>query len=75
MDVQILYFADLRERRGSDREVRTVDPGTTIGGLFDQIFPDHRGSVACTRNQAIVPPDTVLEDGDEVSFLPPLGGG
>ncbi len=75
MQVKVLYFAKLRELRGCSSEILEIEPATTVGALYEQIFGAGAPTVACTRNRAICPPHTPLADGDEVSFLPPLGGG
>lgn len=75
MTITLRYFAALRELRGCSSETRTIQPGTTIGALYGTLFPADAPTVAFARNRAVVPADTVLADGDEVSFLPPLGGG
>lgn len=75
MQIHVLYFAALRELRGLESEHLEVDVGITIGALFERLFGGANIQVAYTRNRTIVPGDTALEAGDEVSFLPPLGGG
>lgn len=74
MHIRVLYFASLRESRGVEQEELIVDPGSTIAELYRNLFGG-ASTVAFTRNRAVVPGETVLQDGDEVSFLPPLGGG
>lgn len=76
--VKVLYFAVLRERRGRDEETIEVEPGTTLGALYLRLFPpgpDGALPVAHARNGAYASPADAAEDGDEIAFLPPLGGG
>ena len=76
--VTVRYFAVLKERRGTDLERVDVADGTTLRGLYDRLFPPGpagRPTVGFVRNLEVVPADTELHDGDEVGFLPPLGGG
>lgn len=78
LTITVRHFAGLRERRGTDREQLEVDPGTTLRALYGQLYPPAPSGdppVACVRNQVTSPPGTVVEDGDEVAFLPPFGGG
>ena len=78
MDVSVRYFAVLREQRGTDEERLEVEPGTTAQALYETLFPAGaagRMPVAFAVNQAYVPGGTVLSAGDEVAFIPPLGGG
>ena len=80
MSVTVRLFALLRELKGTDRIDFELAEGETIGGLFDRLFPEPdaqalRGSLAFARNTHYVEPDVLLVDGDEVAFIPPLGGG
>ena len=76
-EIRLRHFAALREQRGTDRETLTVEPGTTLRDVYERLFDTVDGSlpVACMRNQVRAAPDTLVEDGDEVAFLPPFGGG
>lgn len=75
MRIKVRYFATLREQRGRESEEVEVADGTTIGGLYVALFAAPRVPVAFARNLCSVWKDEVLADGDEVGFLPPLGGG
>ncbi|MDP2309996.1 MAG: MoaD/ThiS family protein [Pseudomonadota bacterium] len=75
MRVTALYFATLRERRGTGSEGVDLPVGTTASGAFALIFPGLSLTVAYAVNEATVGSETVLVEGDEVAFLPPLGGG
>jgi molybdopterin converting factor subunit 1 len=75
--ITVRYFAILREWKGRDQEEVDVPDGTTLGGLYRTLFPGPEGAlpVACARNQEYAREATVVADGDEVAFLPPVGGG
>jgi len=76
--VQVRYFAALREKRGTNTEQVAVAEGETLQALYERLFPgppDARVPVAFARNHAHARPSDTLEDGDEVAFLPPVGGG
>lgn len=76
--VTVRYFATLREKRGREQEALEVPEGVTARALYRELFPPGPEGglpVAFARNLEYVDGDTVLEDGDEVAFLPPLGGG
>ena len=75
MQVTIYYFAILREIQGKDKESLSVQLGVTVGKLFDQLFNIQRTAVRFAVNEEFVPANTVLNDGDQVAFIPPLGGG
>lgn len=75
--VTVLYFAVLRERKGRDREEINVPEGSTLADVLQTVLPDLASTltVAFARNQRYAPPDEVVEEGDEIGLLPPLGGG
>lgn len=75
MRVRVLYFAVLKERRGRAQEDVVLPEGTTAAAAFDHLFPALGLPVAFAVNEAMVPGTTTLHDGDELAFLPPLGGG
>jgi len=79
--VLVRYFAVLRERSGKDEDSVAIEADETVGGLYARLFPDLRDEdgqrlpVMYAVNQAYVEADHSLADGDEVAFIPPLGGG
>jgi molybdopterin synthase sulfur carrier subunit len=76
--VQLEYFAMLRESRGRDSESLEVMTGTTVETLYRELFPAEAASglpVAYAINQRYADATSILSDGDEVVFLPPVGGG
>ena len=76
--VTVRYFAVLKEWRGTDHEEVSVLPGETAAGLYARLFPPGPAGalpVGYACNREYVGGGTVLADGDEVAFLPPLGGG
>lgn len=78
MAVLVRYFAVLRERRGASEETVELEPGDTAARLYARLFPDTgagRLPVMFAVNHAYAKADQALVDGDEVGFLPPLGGG
>ena len=78
MRIQVHYFAVLREKRGMSMEILEVEEGTTMAGLFAQIFGETELAnlpVLFAMNQSYVEADCPITDRAEVSFLPPLGGG
>jgi molybdopterin converting factor subunit 1 len=81
VEIEIRYFAMIREVVGCASERRHVPDETTVGGLFDDLiaeFPRLERVKPVTMlmvNRAYVPPDSLLHDGDEVAFIPPVSGG
>lgn len=79
MTVTILYFALLREQRGLDREQIAVTQETAadlykrLQNQFAFTLPSH--FVKYAINGEFVDQMTMLHDGDEVVFVPPVAGG
>ena len=76
--VTVRYFAALREVKGVEQETLEVEPGTTLGALYQQLFGATeyaRLPVACARNREYARPKDAVMDGDEIAYLPPIGGG
>jgi len=81
MKIQLLLFGSLRESVGQSRlEVELAD-GATVAILRawlaerSEIVEKLGGRLAASINMEVADPDDVLEDGDEVAFLPPVAGG
>jgi molybdopterin converting factor subunit 1 len=81
MKVKVRFFAILRERAGTAEVVREIQEGTTISQLWEALqrefpkldVPGIRLLYAVNRNY--VTPDHVLQESDEVVFVPPVSGG
>ena len=81
MRVHIRYFAALREVMGRADETLELPDGATVAEAslaLAERTPALRAPLAvCVAavNRAYVTPDTPLAEGDELVFIPPLGGG
>ena len=81
MRVNIRVFARLRDIVGAAELDRDVPTGTTAQRIWDVLveeFPDistYSGSISTAVNAEYAKMETVLDDGDEVAFLPPVSGG
>lgn len=78
LKVRVRYFANLRERRGTEEELVDLPAGTTAAEAYALLFPagpEGRLPVMYAVDQAYAAGDTVLDDGVELAFIPPLGGG
>ncbi|HHO50327.1 MAG TPA: MoaD/ThiS family protein [Deltaproteobacteria bacterium] len=76
--MRVRYFASLRERKGIEEEQVELLEGETLGALYLRLCPPIPGGVlpvAYARNLTYAGADEVPDDGDEISFLPPIGGG
>ena len=81
MRVRLLHFASFRDSLGRDEEVRDLPPGTRVRDLWTALqgeVPSFRAFASAPPaavNRQYAPPDTVLAEGDELAFLPPVAGG
>ncbi len=81
MRVRIRLFAVLRERAGRDSiDLENVPAGSTVDELkrlaADQVPAlGDLSSVAGVIGTSYARPDTVVSEGDDVAFLPPVSGG
>ena len=78
MHIQVLLFANLRERFGQGALELEMMTTTSVGGLWQQLSGSNEGlseRVLCAVNQQFASPELLLHDGDEVAFFPPVTGG
>jgi len=81
MRIRVLLFGQLKEIVGQSEESLDVQPGTKLSDLMsryaDQFpkFGPMAGSIACSLNREYASASSVLHEGDEVGFLPPVSGG
>ena len=79
MNLIVVYYAALREQRGlSEERLRTDAP--TPAALYDELRARHAlrlqaDQLRAAVNDAFVPWDTPLREGDTVVFIPPVAGG
>ena len=83
MKVTIKYFASIREAIGQGSELRETS-ALTLASLRDELLvasPAHAASLARGKavrmavNQVMGDETSVLSDGCEVAFFPPVTGG
>jgi molybdopterin synthase sulfur carrier subunit len=83
MNVEVRYFASVREALGAGERVE-VDAGATVATLRDALAG--RGGrhaealgrervLRSAKNRVLCAEETALAEGDEVGFFPPLTGG
>ncbi len=81
MRVTLRHFALIRETIGRSTEERTIEPGTAMGQLYDQLASEFprlaplKASVMMMANQSYVPSDHPITEGDEIVYIPPVSGG
>jgi molybdopterin converting factor subunit 1 len=81
MRVTVRLFARLRDLAGSGELAREVPAGATVAAVWADLvrqWPDmqaYEKSMSCAVNADYSKFTTVVSDGDEVAFLPPVSGG
>ena len=81
MNVQLLYFAVVRERLGREEEHISLPSGTTVSLLLHHLADRHPAlaillpKLSVAVNRTVVAHSTALHEGDEVALLPPVAGG
>lgn len=81
MKVRLLFFAVLRDIAGTDARELSLAEGTTasevwqwLRGAYAQLS-DYTQPPMIAINETYAEPQTVLRDGDELAFIPPVAGG
>lgn len=77
----MLYFAVLRDIIGKSEADVTIPEGTRAAEVWQMLRRDHRELVGyelpplTAINESYAAPDSVLREGDELAFIPPVAGG
>ncbi len=81
MKVRLLYFAVLRDITGQSQSDLDVPDGSRPREVWETLRAQHAKLAAYQQppmtaiNESYAAPDTVLRDGDELAFIPPVAGG
>ena len=81
MKVRLLFFAVLRDVIGTGERELELGEGTTAGDVWQSLRHSYTKLAAYTQpplvaiNESYAAADAVLEDGDELAFIPPVAGG
>ncbi len=81
MRIVAKFFAALREEIGDREVILTLPECATVQDLLEKLTVEHpplsayMDSLHFAVNRAFASAQTVLQDGDEVALLPPVGGG
>ena len=79
--IKVLFFASVRDLVGDAQQMISLAEGVTVVDLIAELSAKHKRfvemapSLMVSVNQEYVDRDTVLQDGDEVAFIPPVSGG
>jgi len=81
MQVTVLFFGLLKDLVGRSQEELEIPAGTRLETVFQRYASEYpkvqelADSIAVARNHEFTDPDAVLQEGDEVAFMPPVSGG
>lgn len=78
MQINVLFFASLREQFGQRALQLQLNTATSVGDLWQRLSKSNERlpeRVLCAVNQQYVDSAIILCDGDEVAFFPPVTGG
>ena len=81
IQVTLKLFSIYQNAYGQTEQIVECPMGTTVGTLCDRVINEHPSLAkwrSVTRfgvNLDFVPEETVLREGDEVVFIPPVSGG
>ena len=81
MKVRLLFFAVLRDIAGSDQQELTLDEGATARDVWETLRRSYAKLAAYSQppmiaiNESYATADSVLREGDELAFIPPVAGG
>jgi molybdopterin converting factor small subunit len=79
MTIKICYYAMLCEQARRDTETRQTS-AATVSALYAELAHTYQftmpvESLRAAVNGTIVPMNTALGTGDEITFIPPVAGG
>ena len=77
MKIRILYFASLREQIGRASDCIESSEPLTVADAWKQAteMPEPFDNLLIAVNQEYTTAETLLQDGDELAFFPPVTGG
>lgn len=81
MNVRLLYFAVLRDITGKSEAEISLHEGARAGDVWQTLrsqylqLSDYRTPPMIAVNETYATADTILRDGDELAFIPPVAGG
>ena len=76
MNITVKYFASLREQMGKAEELLTLSESTPIAEVWKNVSGETKPeNILMAINMEYVKSDTLVKEGDEVAFFPPVTGG
>ena len=81
MSIRVLFFATLADVTGTPEMLLDASAFPNVASIYDRLTRDfpkleaHRPSVLYAVNSEFARSDSLVHDGDEVAFFPPVSGG
>lgn len=81
MKVRLLYFAVLRDITGTTESNLDLPEGSSAADVWQTLrtqyakLADYTQPPMIAINETYAAPDSLLRDGDELAFIPPVAGG
>ncbi|MBN4054408.1 MoaD/ThiS family protein [Nitrospira defluvii] len=81
--VNLKFFAVLKHLVGKDQLLIDVEKGSSLEKLLEKLINDfptlkeglQEGKILVSVNQEVVEKSYLIQDDDEIAFLPPFAGG
>lgn len=77
MSITVRYFASLKDKVGRAEEALNISTALSVRDAWQQLNPSLAmpDNVLAAIDQEYADLDTLLKDGDELAFFPPVTGG
>jgi molybdopterin converting factor subunit 1 len=81
MKIRLLYFAVLRDITGTPESSLDLPEGARAADVWQTLrrqyakLADYTQPPLIAINESYATPDSLLRDGDELAFIPPVAGG
>jgi molybdopterin converting factor subunit 1 len=81
MKIRLLYFAVLRDITGTPESNLELPEGSRAADVWQTLrrqyakLADYTQPPMIAINESWAAPDSLLRDGDELAFIPPVAGG
>ncbi len=77
VQITVRFFASLRERYGIDERIVSAPENITVGEVWHLVLPEEPlpDNMLAARNMEYVDYGSMVAEGDEVAFFPPVTGG
>ncbi|HEX8650596.1 MAG TPA: molybdopterin converting factor subunit 1 [Pyrinomonadaceae bacterium] len=81
MKVKVMFFGGIRDIVGTSEGELEIPPGMTARDILQRYcrdyprFNSYAASTMIAVNLDFASPETLINDGDEIAFIPPVSGG